>query len=698
MKKIFLLFILTLILSISSSFSTKAQTTKGTEFWCGFMANLQLDANGNPEFSFIISSDYDTKGKITMPLGSLNIDFSLKSGEVKEIFLPSDSTLSDYCNQKVYYSKASEKTDTFAIKIISEKPINVYAMHYRHYFSDASIVLPVSESGNDYNVIACKDHSIGSRSSELVILGIENNTDIEITPSALTYNQKPLGKSFKLTLNSGQSYQMLTSLNFHDICMPECLKYDSINDITSTTIKSTNNKKFTVFSGAKTAAVMFDYPDNHCWDQDYPITSWGNTYIYVPFKDQGGDIIKILALSDSTLININCTIDTNLNKGGFYQKKIKNPSFITSNNKIAVAQIEKPVYYNANGCGDPSFLILPPINYMNKSAGFKSSDDAKFVEPKQHYVNIITHSKSINNLLLDNANVSNQFKPLTSLPEYSYAQVSIPEGNHHITSPDGFYAYAYGCSYADAYTYHLGYDYYENIVFPGFSLPDTSAKIGLENFKIPFNIKINQEELPLKFNTLHARIRFDKSVFDPVSVLNGTFTKTFSGKYCILDFDLKDVNISNPLQPITEITGTVLNADSNTFPIIIDTVFWDSNKPVLTGICSNLIKQNGSLSINSCARDLSKFVIFKPLSMTIMPNPTNQLLITNYELPSDGNMKLSLFNQLGEEVAVLKNEYEKAGNHNCQLSINDNQLNDGIYFLRFMAGGDVITEKVIIIR
>jgi len=88
----------------------------------------------------------------------------------------------------------------------------------------------------------------------------------------------------------------------------------------------------------------------------------------------------------------------------------------------------------------------------------------------------------------------------------------------------------------------------------------------------------------------------------------------------------------------------------------------------------------------------------QPEDLIVSPIPANQLLITNYKLRDDCFVRLSLFNQLGIEAAVLVNEFQPSGPHNSQLSILNSQLSAGVYFLKLKACGINRMKKVVIMR
>jgi hypothetical protein len=78
------------------------------------------------------------------------------------------------------------------------------------------------------------------------------------------------------------------------------------------------------------------------------------------------------------------------------------------------------------------------------------------------------------------------------------------------------------------------------------------------------------------------------------------------------------------------------------------------------------------------------------------PNPFNPTTTIQYSIPSDGIVKLIVFNTIGEEVRELVNEFKLAGNYEIDFSADD--LTSGIYFYRMQAVSFVETKKMILLK
>jgi len=78
------------------------------------------------------------------------------------------------------------------------------------------------------------------------------------------------------------------------------------------------------------------------------------------------------------------------------------------------------------------------------------------------------------------------------------------------------------------------------------------------------------------------------------------------------------------------------------------------------------------------------------------PNPFNPTTTIQYSIPESENVSLKIFNVLGEEVAELVNEYQKAGTY--KVNFNGNNLSSGIYLYRLNVNNNSSVKKMILLR
>ena len=78
------------------------------------------------------------------------------------------------------------------------------------------------------------------------------------------------------------------------------------------------------------------------------------------------------------------------------------------------------------------------------------------------------------------------------------------------------------------------------------------------------------------------------------------------------------------------------------------------------------------------------------------PNPFNPTTTIKYSIPSDGFVKLSVFNALSEEVSTLVNEFKSAGNY--EIIFDAGGLISGIYFYQLRTGTFIETKKMLLLK
>lgn len=78
------------------------------------------------------------------------------------------------------------------------------------------------------------------------------------------------------------------------------------------------------------------------------------------------------------------------------------------------------------------------------------------------------------------------------------------------------------------------------------------------------------------------------------------------------------------------------------------------------------------------------------------PNPFNPSTSISFTIPQSSNVKLSVFNLLGQEVQNLVNGFLEAGSHT--VSFDAKNLNSGIYLYKLEANGFTQTRKMTLIK
>jgi len=88
-------------------------------------------------------------------------------------------------------------------------------------------------------------------------------------------------------------------------------------------------------------------------------------------------------------------------------------------------------------------------------------------------------------------------------------------------------------------------------------------------------------------------------------------------------------------------------------------------------------------------------------SITNYPNPFNPSTKIKFNIPQAGNVKIVIYNILGEEVTTLVNKYMQTGSYTYQWNAKDNygnNLSSGIYIVRMQTDNCVKSTKMMLLK
>lgn len=431
--------VLALLLCIG--FSTAfAGSTKGKEFWIGFMENISLQFNGPPSFQIHISSDQNTTCTLSVPGSNYSSVLTITANQVYIFEMPGIN----------YFPQGDEGINNNGISLIAADTVEVRAFHLRLYFSESSSILPVSELAGDYAVMTHSDFPQPNSPAEIVILATQNNTTVEIRPAKPTLSGRPGGVTFTVALQRGQQFQLQSSF-----------------DLSGTRIRSIDaSKRIAVFSGARQSNVICA-ADDHLYEQAVPFSRNGTMYHVVPMLGHAYDLIKILANENGTSVVINGNLLYNLSLGQVLTFTTNVACEITSNVPIAVSQLATGQGCNgANAKGDGGMInLVSAENALSKtvfySTGCWSSAGIQRECFPQRRLNIVVKRSAIGSLKVDNVVLpATYFTSISPSSIYCYTRLKLDTmafQQHSIECPGGFNAITYGFDSYSFYGHHLGY-------------------------------------------------------------------------------------------------------------------------------------------------------------------------------------------------------------------------------------------------
>lgn len=402
------------------------QTTKGTEFVFTFLPNLGSDS------TFIyVSAERTDSVFITIPGQSWSQSILVTAGSLQKLYVPTSvtvSTTADTLSNKAIWVKSKKEE------------IGVYAASIASFTTDATCILPVSVIPVNTRYFTITANPLNSFNTPLVaVVAIEDNTEVEITPTAMLRNGRPAFRKFKITLNKGQVYLM------------------SANDtLSGTQVVCINNKKVLVYCGDECSNIRCTACD-HLFEQISPTNTWGKNFILTPFYGQsrGSDFIVVASQPNTIVTRNGFVVDTLKNPGDFYFEVFRYDSTlcIQTSEPTAMMQFMTGISCNSPRGGDPAMLNISP-NEQTITSSLVATVRSPVINT--HYINIVIPKAGLANCKLNDTVISSSSFTQIYCGEYYFHSRIIRAGNHKIECPAGFIAYIYGTGNAESYAYCAG--------------------------------------------------------------------------------------------------------------------------------------------------------------------------------------------------------------------------------------------------
>lgn len=154
----------------------------------------------------------------------------------------------------------------------------------------------------------------------------------------------------------------------------------------------------------------------------------------------------------------------------------------------------------------------------------------------------------------------------------------------------------------------------------------------------------------------------------------------------------------------TDMNGTYSIEDlpAGSYTISVDAVgFLQGTAPSLTVDYSNNSSKEADLIVSPAS---TTSVGDKPVGsipngyelMQNYPNPFNPSTLIRFGIPEKSNVKIAVYNLIGEKVADLVSEEMNAGYH--EIKFNANQLSSGVYLYRIEAGRFISIKKMLFLK
>jgi hypothetical protein len=242
-----------------------------------------------------------------------------------------------------------------------------------------------------------------------------------------------------------------------------------------------------------------------------------------------------------------------------------------------------------------------------------------------------------------------------------------------------------------------------------FDAPKLSAE-GLASQWLSFH-SIDQDGRQYAFQSLPSTMLNEEKIRIPLDIQtteSGRFmmdwtlpeSHMFSGSYFIRDNETGEVvelidgaNYSFEIEP----TQNFKNSEEITHPMS------EIAKAGLTALNTHRMNSEGTprfeLLIAATGIDGLTELGAVPEDFTLAqnyPNPFNPTTVISYQLPVNSEVRLEVYDMLGRNVATLVNGQVSAGRHT--INFDARNLSSGVYLYRLVAGSQIMTKKLTILK
>lgn len=443
------------------------KNSEGKEFWLCFMKNFRSSEDRQNKqaalkLQLFLTSSYDAKVRIEIDEIGYDNTIEVKANTVVNVQIPAKAQL-----------RAVETAERLAVHITADTTISVYGLNSRFQTTDTFMGLPVSVLGTSYRAVGYTKLA-SDLLSAISVVATEDDTDVEITPSANTSTGRPAGRAFKVRLRKGDVYTVGS-------------RWESIGqcDLTGTLINA--SKKIAVFSGHNCAYVPPRVDAcNHLVEQLPPVTAWGMHYYLGMLKERSRYTYRVVASDNQTRVFEDSRLVAVLRAGEFYENlNVNRHVQVTADKPVLVAQYAQG-FKNGDSVGDPMMILVSPTQQFMKDYRFATPINGEW----HHYINVVAPTTSINEIRLNGRRLDSTMFEVLGESRYSIAQVPIPFGTHVIRSETPFGLYSYGFGYKgdayDAYGNMAGQSFFELSTLVDTLPPQADGRMQRDDYYITF--------------------------------------------------------------------------------------------------------------------------------------------------------------------------------------------------------------------
>ncbi|MBP6460591.1 MAG: IgGFc-binding protein, partial [Crocinitomicaceae bacterium] len=542
--RLFKLFIIIICLLLSGATYAQDYSNKGTDFWLGYGFHVNMAGNpangGTQDMILYFTSDKNANVTVEIPAVGYSATFTVTANQTTiSTPLPKAGAQDARINTTGLLKRG--------IHITSDVPIVAYAHIYNSAVSGATLLFPTNTLGKEYYSVNYTQQSNANNSNSFFfVVATEDNTTIEITPSADNLNGLAPGvaTTIPFTLNQGDVYSVFGTVSGTRGTDLTGSKVRSIS-----TAGSVGCKKIAVFSGAGKISIggAGNGSADNIFSQALPAVAWGKKYLTVPTGSQPNNYYRVCVTNPNTVVKLNGTIipSNNLINGFYYEffNGSYNGTNATTNPAIPnVIEADIPIMVaqycttqgvngnpNTNPGGDPEMIYLSPVEQTINDITLYSATRFNIL---QSYINIVVKNGGENSFTLDGVSQTANFLTHPGDANYKYAILKVNAGNHNLFSDTGYNAIAYGFGNAESYGYNAGTNVKDFSQTASFQNPfgRIDSAVTCVNTPVSFSVPLNFTPSSIKWDFGAAKNITPSATIGPNSNPTPDSTKYINGQ------------------------------------------------------------------------------------------------------------------------------------------------------------------------
>jgi hypothetical protein len=410
----------------------------GTEFYLTFPDHMCVadpaPCSASPGAnSLLISSITQNSGMVSF-MGT-STPFVIASGSQVVVPIPTAATLT-----------SNDTVESKGIRVTAFDPVSVQALSVAgvtagaqsSFSAEGYLALPVNRLGTQYRVMTnATSDIVPLPGSAFAVVATKDNTTVSITPTALGGIRPPLAP-YQIVMNAGQTYQLFNPAS---------------GDMTGSQVSA--DKPVAVFGAHRCANIPSETGFcDHLVEQLPDVTRLGTKFHVAPFAGRTRYLLRVMGTADGTQLSYDPAVPgacAALQSGQYCDVFLTTRHQILSTKPLLVAQYMPGSTDQVNGFGDPSMVLVPPVEQAVTDARFAVYSLSGATQSP--HVRVVMPTSGLGTLKLDGVSVDPGVFTAIGSSGYSEASIAVAAGVRRLQAAVPFTAVVYQSGEFASYIY-----------------------------------------------------------------------------------------------------------------------------------------------------------------------------------------------------------------------------------------------------